>query len=119
MTVPSSGSWSNSSGSVRTHWPAPTHRLGSAMIFIPTPSPGDRHVVDAVDRGVGFERQFVHRYGQPQRGNAFQQRVEDDLQLGAGQILAEALVRAEPERDVVPGRPVDVEVVRLAERVRV
>jgi hypothetical protein len=44
-----------------------------------------------------------------------QQRVEDDLQLHAGEVLAEALMGSEPERQVMPRGACDVELVRLGE----
>ena len=48
-----------------------------------------------------LERDILDRYGQLQRGDAPKQRVKDDLQLGTGQLLTDALVPAVAERDVL------------------
>ena len=50
-----------------------------------------------------MKRNILDRYGQLQRGDAPKQRVKDDLQLGAGQLLTDALVSAVAERDVLTG----------------
>ena len=54
-----------------------------------------------------------------QVGEPFEQLLEHDPQLDAGQRAAEAEVRAESERHVVVGRALDVEAERIDEMVLV
>ena len=67
-----------------------------------------------------FERDFVDRDREFQRRHAAKQRVEDDLKLGAGKLLADALMPAVPECDMLARtRPMQVQPIGLAEFLRV
>src|SRR6476660_6817088 len=59
--------------------------------------PGHRKFVDAVGEPVVFERDLGEGDRQLQGRDATQQRVEHDLQFGAGQLLADALMAAVAE----------------------
>jgi hypothetical protein len=50
-----------------------------------------------------LERNLVNPHGEVQRGNPTEQRVEDDLQLRAGELLTDALMPAVAERDMLTG----------------
>src|SRR5690606_14875766 len=57
--------------------------------------PGDGQALDPVDvRGLRAPGDLAGRGGQPERGEAVQQRGEGDAHLDAGQLLAQALVDA-------------------------
>src|SRR6201999_2108907 len=63
-----------------------------------------------------LERHVVNRHGELQGRNAAKQRVEDDLQFGAGKLLTYALVPSVAERDVLTGtRAMQVQPVRFGE----
>src|SRR5918992_2146718 len=65
--------------------------------------PGDGQLADAVDDGVLLERDLLHRYGDLQVGKPAEECGQDDLEFGAGQGLAEALVDAVAEGQVLAG----------------
>src|SRR5436190_21108836 len=107
---------SKMSGAVRTHCPAPMQRSVSAWMRTDMlMSPGDGQLVQAEDRAVVLERQVLDRPRQPQRGYAVEQRAVGDVEFGAGEVLAQALVDAVPEGDVVAGAAADVELVGIGE----
>lgn len=63
-----------------------------------------------------LERDILDRHGEFQTGNAAKQRVEDDLQFGAGKLLTDALVPSVAECDVLAGtRAMQVQPVRFGE----
>ena len=71
------------------------------------PLPADRAALDPVDHRV-LEAEVRRACFQAQRRKAPQKLGEDNLEFEAGEVLAQALVHAEPERDVVAGIPADV-----------
>jgi hypothetical protein len=60
-----------------------------------------------------LELHFLERNRQAQGGNPPNQRLEHDLQFGPGQLLPDALVRAETEPEVLGGGPAQSQPVRL------
>jgi hypothetical protein len=76
-------------------------------------TPLHRQLLDAADevRGAPPRRLAV---GERQGGHAPHQLLEEDAQLEAGEVGAEAEVRADAEGDVVVGRAPDIEPMRLA-----
>ena len=63
-----------------------------------------------------FERHLVERDGQLQRRYAPQQGVEHDLQFGTGQLLADALMAAVAEAELLACVTGEVELVGLRVR---
>src|SRR3954467_13952964 len=81
--------------------------------------PGDGEFVDAVGLGVVLEPQVGELGGQAQGRDAAEEGAEHDVQLDARQLLADALVRAPAEGDVVRGLAGQVEPGGLGEGRRV
>jgi hypothetical protein len=65
--------------------------------------------MDAVDLLFVLETQFALRHGEAKASNSADQCLERDLQLDPRQILADALVDAEPETEMPAGGSPDVE----------
>src|SRR3954449_9779848 len=64
--------------------------------------PVDGKFVYAVGEAIVLERHFVERHGELEGGNASQQRVKHNLQLGTGELLTDALVPAVAEAELLP-----------------
>ena len=71
--------------------------------------PGHGEFQHPLDRVAGLEGDLVGGDGEAEGGQPVEEGAQGDLQLGAGQVLAEALVDAEAERDVVAGGAVPVQ----------
>src|SRR5882757_64182 len=78
-------------------------------------SPGHRDLVHPVDQHVVLEPQLLGRLREGQGGDAAVQRAVDDLEFDPGQRLAETLMDAVAERDVMTCGAADVEGVRIRE----
>ena len=96
---------------------AHAHARSAAGVVAPPALPGDGELAGAVDDTVVLERDVIEGHGQPQGGNAPEQRFVDDLEFLAGQVLPDAQVRAVAEGDVAPGATLDVEFLGVGEGV--
>src|SRR3954451_17181213 len=82
-------------------------------------SPGNGKFVDAVGEAVVLERNLVERDGKSQSRNPSQQCVEHDLKLGAGELLADALMAAIAEAQLLAGVAAEIQLVGLRVRGRI
>jgi hypothetical protein len=108
-------------GGIRNAGPVRTGGTGGWWEALRTPRlPGDRQLADAEGERVGRpEFEFVPVDGEAQGRDAPVEGAVDDLELDAGELLAEALVDAPAEGVVVAGVAGEVELLRLGERLRV
>ncbi len=60
-----------------------------------------------------LEGHLVERHGQAQRGDAFEQCVEHDLQFGARELLSDALMAAIAEAELLTGVAGEIQLVGL------
>lgn len=133
--MPSSSRWSKTSGASSAHCPEATHLGTSTSTFMfmgglrlvrrvvtgsgrvaAVRSPGHRQFADSVDARGFFEGEVLQGRVETQSGQPSEQLGQDDLEFGAGQRLAEALVDALPERDVLTCvGPAEVQAVGVGE----
>src|SRR5207302_10948751 len=77
-----------------------------SIVLTTFPLPGDREFVDAEGECVVLVLELVQAGGDLESGDALVEGAVDDLQLNPRELLADALVDAEPESVRLPGLPV-------------